>query len=53
MAGAGNRSGGFRRTSKGGLSKATGRGREAKAQFKQARGRAKIAGITGVKAYGR
>jgi hypothetical protein len=38
MAGAGNRSGGFRRTSKGGLSKATGRGREAKAAYKAGRG---------------
>lgn len=38
MAGAGNRSGGLRRTSKGGLSKATGRGREAKAAYKSGRG---------------
>lgn len=53
MAGAGNRSGGFRRTSKGGLSKATGSGREAKAQWKSQRGRARVAGISGVKAYGR
>lgn len=53
MAGSGGRSGGLRRTSKGGLSKATGSGREAKARFKLARGRAKLAGVTGVKAYGR
>lgn len=38
MAGAGGRSGGLRRTAKGGLSKATGRGREAKAAYKQGRG---------------
>lgn len=43
----------MRRTAKGGLSKATGRGREAKALWKSQRGRAKIAGISGVKAYGR
>ena len=38
MAGYGNRSGGLRRRPGGGLSKATGRGREAKAAYKQARG---------------
>jgi hypothetical protein len=38
MAGAGNRSGGLRRRSGGGLSKATGRGREARAAYKSGRG---------------
>jgi hypothetical protein len=38
MAGSGGRSGGLRRTSKGGLSKATGRGRETKKAYKTGRG---------------
>jgi len=38
MAGFGGRSGGLRRTSKGGLSKATGRGREARIAYRTGRG---------------
>lgn len=39
MAGSGGRAGGFRRGANGKMSKATGRGREAKAAYKYGRGR--------------
>lgn len=53
MAGFGGRGGAFRRSAGGRLSKAVGKGREARKQWKRARGIAKIYGIAGVKAYGR